>query len=99
MNILINKEKNKLRKIKSKKKKNQNKIATIKEKIKKIRNKRNLKEEMKNLSLDTSKQNYIDCRISISFMKRHSIPVDKIFSKVLQKKFAWAFDVDNHFKF
>jgi DNA topoisomerase-1 len=58
-----------------------------------------MKEEMKNLSLGTSKQNYIDSRITIAFMKKYNIPVEKLFTTTLQKKFAWAFDIDENFKF
>ena len=58
-----------------------------------------LKEELKNLSLGTSKINYIDPRITVGFMKKHNIPMDKIFNKSLQEKFKWAFEVDEKFKF
>jgi DNA topoisomerase-1 len=95
----IKKEKNKLRKEQTKKKKNHDKINKIKETIKKLKGKKSLKEETKNLSLTTSKQNYIDCRITIAFMKKHKIPIDKLFTTALQKKFKWAFDIDEDFKF
>ena len=58
-----------------------------------------MKIELKNISLGTSKINYIDPRITVSFMKRHNIDVNKVFSKALQEKFRWAFDVDENFKF
>jgi DNA topoisomerase-1 len=99
INDMIKNEKNKLRNQKAKKKKSQSKITKIKNKIKKLKDKRKTKEEMKNLSLGTSKQNYIDSRITIAFMKKYNIPVEKLFSGTLQKKFAWAFDVDKDFKF
>ena len=54
---------------------------------------------MKNISLDTSKSNYVDPRIMVAFMKKHDLDVNKIFSKALQKKFLWAFDVDESYKF
>ena len=69
------------------------------DKIKKIRVKLDLKQELKNLSLETSKINYIDPRITVSFMKQHDIPIDKIFNKSLQEKFKWAFEVDKTFSF
>jgi DNA topoisomerase I len=95
----IKKTKSQLKKEQNKKKKNHEKINKIKEKIKKLKGKKALKEETKNLSLTTSRQNYIDCRITIAFMKKHNIPTEKLFTKVLQKKFKWAFDVDEDFKF
>jgi DNA topoisomerase-1 len=69
------------------------------EKIKKMKIKLDLKQELKNLSLGTSKINYIDPRITVSFMKKHDIPIDKIFNKSLQEKFKWAFEVDKDFSF
>jgi DNA topoisomerase-1 len=58
-----------------------------------------MKIELKNISLGTSKVNYIDPRITVAFMKIHNMPIDKIFPKTLQDKFKWAFDVDESFKF
>lgn len=58
-----------------------------------------MKEETKNIALGTSRENYIDPRITIAFMKKHNIPVEKIFSTKLQQKFKWAFDVDDSFLF
>jgi DNA topoisomerase-1 len=67
--------------------------------LKTIKSKKNLKIEMKNVSLGTSKINYIDPRITISFMKRHNIDINKLFTKTLQEKFSWALDVDENFIF
>lgn len=99
INEQIKKLKNDLKKEKSKEKKNNSKIKNIKEKIKKLKEKRNDKEEMKNIALGTSKENYIDPRITIAFMKKYKIPVEKIFSTKLQKKFKWALEVDEEYKF
>lgn len=71
----------------------------IKNKIKTLISKREVKTELKGVSLETSKTNYIDPRITIAFMKKHNMPIDKLFSKTLQEKFWWAFDVDQDFKF
>jgi DNA topoisomerase-1 len=54
---------------------------------------------MKNISLGTSKQNYIDPRISVAFIKKFNIPIEKVFNQALQKKFQWALEVDEEFKF
>jgi DNA topoisomerase-1 len=72
---------------------------TLKVKLKKLKMKKLLKKELKNVSLGTSKVNYIDPRITVAFMKKHSIDFDKIFTKVLQEKFKWAFDIDENFRF
>lgn len=91
--------KKRLSQAKKAKNKNMKTIQKIKDNIKKYKSKKELVKEMKNISLDTSKANYIDPRIMVSFMKKHELPVDKIFSKTLQKKFAWAFSVDKDYKF
>ncbi len=74
-------------------------VKKTNEKIKDIKNKKNFKIEMKNLSLDTSKTNYIDPRITISFLKKHDVPIEKIFSQTLRDKFFWAMDVDSNWIF
>jgi len=81
------------------KKKNAKDPKKYEEKIKKLKIKLDLKQELKNLSLGTSKINYIDPRITVSFMKKYEIPIDKIFNKSLQEKFKWAFEVDKDFSF
>lgn len=80
-------------------KKNVEKITELQSKLKKLRAKKDMKIEMKNLSLSTSKINYIDPRITVAFLKKHNIPVDKIFPKTLQEKFKWAFDIDESYRF
>ena len=71
----------------------------IKEKIKELKNKKKSKCEQKNLSLGTSKVNYIDPRITVAFMKKFDIPIDKLFTKTLQTKFKWAMDTPVDFMF
>ena len=67
--------------------------------IKKLQSKKKLKMELKNISLGTSKINYIDPRITVAFMKKHNIPIDKVFTKTLQEKFKWAIDADADYVF
>lgn len=78
---------------------NKNKIKKIKEHLKSLKHKKDLKMELKNISLGTSKTNYIDPRITVAFLKTHDIPIDKIFTKTLQDKFFWALEVDSKWKF
>jgi len=75
------------------------KIKKLKEYIKSQRHKKDLKLELKNISLGTSKTNYIDPRITVAFLKTHEIPVEKIFSTTLKEKFFWAFEVNADWKF
>jgi DNA topoisomerase-1 len=73
---------------------NKKKIVKLNTKLKKLKAKKELKLELKNISLGTSKINYIDPRITIAWIKKHDFPIEKIFSETLRDKFRWAFDVD-----
>lgn len=84
---------------KAKKDKNKEKIKKLENDLQKLKVKKDLKIEMKNISTSTSKHNYIDSRITISFMKKHNLPIDKIFNKALQERFKWAFDVGPDWQF
>ena len=92
-------EEKKLIKDKDKIKKLNEKINKIKEKMVGAENKKDLKMELKNLSLTTSKTNYIDPRITIAFFKKHKLPLEKIFSQTLRDKFFWAMDVPEDWVF
>jgi DNA topoisomerase-1 len=81
------------------KKKNKEKLKKLEVKLRDAKNKKDLKIEMKNLSLTTSKTNYIDPRITIAFLKYHDIPMEKVFSQALRDKFFWAMDVDKQWTF
>ncbi len=95
INEQIQNEKKKL----SKSKLSKEKQTKIKAKIDKLRQKKKLRIELKDISLGTSKINYIDSRITISFLKKHNIPIEKIFSKTLQDKFKWAMDTPIDWKY
>jgi DNA topoisomerase-1 len=84
---------------KEKIKKLNEKIKKIKDKIIEAENKKDLKMELKNLSLTTSKTNYIDPRITIAFFKKHKLPLEKIFSQTLRDKFFWAMDIPEEWVF
>ncbi|CAD7945607.1 unnamed protein product [Amoebophrya sp. A25] len=59
----------------------------------------NTKESNKNVSLTTSKINYMDPRITIAFCKRTKLDISKVFSKTIQQKFPWAMDVVDNYSF
>lgn len=91
----INEIKNKIKKIEENKKpgdSSSQKISKLRNKLKLLKTKKKLKLETKNVSLGTSKINYIDPRVTIKFIKRHNIPIEKIFTKTLINKFKWAID-------
>ncbi|AYV79009.1 MAG: topoisomerase 1b [Faunusvirus sp.] len=104
-NAQVDKLKNKIDELKKKKKqyklagKHTDKIKKIDDMIKKLKVQLDLKIDLKSLSLGTSKINYIDARISVSFMKRHGIPYDKFFSTALMERFRWAFEIDANWSF
>ena len=77
----------------------QEKIKTITAKLLILKMKKETKIKMKNVSLGTSKQNYIDPRIIVAFMKRYNIPEDEIFNKAELTRFEWAKNVDKDYKF
>jgi DNA topoisomerase-1 len=52
-----------------------------------------------NISLTTSKVNYIDPRIVVSWCKKHEIPIEKIYQKTALKKFVWSMDAKSDWKF
>lgn len=58
------------------------------------------KQENSEVSLGTSKINYIDPRLSVVFCKKFGVPIEKIFTKALREKFAWAIEsVDENWRF
>lgn len=57
------------------------------------------KDDNKEVSLGTSKINYMDPRISVAWCKRNNVPIEKIFSKTLRDKFNWAMAVDPEWEF
>eukprot|EP00897_Mesotaenium_endlicherianum_P003362 jgi/Mesen1/3053/ME000018S02365 len=75
------------------------KLEQTKKKIDKMQLDMKVKEDLKTVALGTSKINYMDPRISVSWCKRHDVPIEKIFNKSLLAKFAWAMDVPPDFRF
>lgn len=95
----INELKKKLNSARRKTKKNPATIQKLKDRIKNFKSKKELLKEMKNISLGTSKANYVDPRITVAFLKKHNLDVNKIFPKTLQNKFVWAFEVNEDYRF
>ncbi|KAI0779490.1 hypothetical protein C8Q74DRAFT_1198203 [Fomes fomentarius] len=74
-------------------------IGKLDEKIKTFKLQMEDREAGKEVALGTSKINYLDPRITVSWCKLHGVPVEKIFSKTLLTKFPWAMEVDTEWKF
>lgn len=101
---MLDKIDDRLKELKQKKKKyldkkDNQKAKSIEIKIKTLKLKKETKLKMKNVSLGTSKNNYIDPRIIFSFIKKFEIPPEKLFTKVLIKRFEWANKVDKDYRF
>ena len=77
----------------------QDKIKLINAKLINLKIKKDTKIKMKNVSLGTSKNNYIDPRIIFAFIKKYKIPEDKLFNKALLNRFEWAQDIMGDYKF
>ena len=75
------------------------KIKKINAKIDILKLKKDTKSKMKNVSLGTSKTNYIDPRIIFSFIKKYKIPEEKLFTKQLLSRFEWANKVNKDYNF
>jgi len=88
----------KLKKMKTKTT-NKEKLLKINAKIIILKMKKETKIKMKNVSLGTSKNNYIDPRIIFAFMKCYNIPEDKLFNTALLTRFEWARNVDDDYSF
>ncbi|CAI9110669.1 OLC1v1010735C1 [Oldenlandia corymbosa var. corymbosa] len=75
------------------------KMAQTNAKIEKMERDKLTKEDLKTVALGTSKINYLDPRITVAWCKRNQVPIEKIFTKSLLAKFAWAMDVDPSYRF
>ena len=97
----IKKMEEQLKKLRKRKKntKENDKLSKINAKIETLKLKKETKSKMKNVSLGTSKTNYIDPRIIFAFIKKHNIPPEKLFTKQLLKRFEWASKVDKDYTF
>ncbi len=97
LNTRLKNLRKKKKKYQEKKKKDMVKIVDAK--INTLRLKISTKSKMKNVSLGTSKNNYIDPRIIFAFIKKYNIPEEKLFNKTLLKRFEWARNVSKDYKF
>lgn len=70
-------------------------LERYRERLNREENAIQIKDVNKSVSLGTSKINYIDPRIVCSWAKAESVPINKIFSATIVKKFPWAMDAEN----
>ncbi|KAK3278754.1 DNA topoisomerase 1 [Cymbomonas tetramitiformis] len=79
--------------------KTENKIRGLKERLSKHMLSMSMKEELKTVSLGTSKINYLDPRITVAWCKRNEVPLATVYPKTLVEKFNWAMEVEPEFDF
>ena len=79
--------------------KSKSKIATMKERLVKLELQMKMKDELKTVSLGTSKINYLDPRITIAWCKEHDVPPNTVYTRALVEKFNWAMEVEPSFDF
>lgn len=75
------------------------KIKSWGEKITKAELNLKHKDDNKEVSLGTSRINYMDPRITVAWCKRNEVPIEKVFSKTLRDKFNWAAAVPPDWEF
>ncbi|KAM8946786.1 DNA topoisomerase 1 isoform 2-T2 [Pelodytes ibericus] len=68
-------------------------LQRIEEQLMKLEVQATDREENKQIALGTSKLNYLDPRISVTWCKKFGIPIEKIYNKTQREKFAWAIDM------
>lgn len=73
------------------------KIRRLDERIENYESKIRIKEKTKGIALGTSKLNYADPRIPISWAKANNVDLKRIYPPTAQKKFEWALDTDEDF--
>lgn len=69
------------------------------EQIKKLKLQLQVKEDLKQVALGTSKINYLDPRITVAWCKRSEMPIEKVFTKTLLNKFGWSMETTSDYKF
>merc|ERR1712112_354328 len=68
-------------------------IERLMEQLEKLEIQRTDRDENKTIALGTSKLNYLDPRISVSWCKKHEVPIEKVYNKTQREKFRWAIDM------
>ena len=61
----------------------------------------NLKRKLadENVSLNTSKANYIDPRITVAWAKSFDVPLEKLMNQTMRENFIWAMETKSDWKF
>ena len=65
-------------------------LKRLEDKVKNMSRKLKDREDNKQVALGTSKLNYMDPRITVSWCKKNEVNIEKIFTKTTRDKFPWA---------
>lgn len=76
-----------------------NEIKKLQEKIRKEKQNVEKRESNKEIALGTSKTNYNDPRVTVSWCKSVDQTIEKCFPKTLRDKFLWAMSIEPEWKF
>ena len=74
-------------------------LTRLEDRLKKQEIAKQQREENSEVALGTSKINYNDPRITVAWVKKHDVPIEKVFSANLRKKFPWAQVATAEYKF
>merc|ERR1712227_1087423 len=66
------------------------KLKTLEDQLEKLECALEEKEKNKEIALGTSKLNYLDPRITVSWCRKNDVPIEKVYNKTQRGKFAWA---------
>jgi DNA topoisomerase-1 len=75
------------------------KLAEAKMRLDKHLNSMQEKEDNKLVSLGTSKVNYMDPRISVSWCKKVDLAIERVFPRTVRTKFPWAMHFKSSYQF
>jgi len=75
------------------------KIAETKMRLEKHNHAMEVKEENKTVSLGTSKTNYMDPRITVSWCKQVDLAIERVFPRTIRTKFPWAMHFKSTYRF
>ncbi len=95
------KQKNSIQRAKENFKKKQDtlnkRVATLSSHIEDLESKIDMKKKTRGIALGTSKLNYSDPRIGISWCKDNGVDIKRLYTPALQARFAWAVEVKDNF--
>jgi len=73
------------------------KVVKLEERVEELKSKISLKEKTKGVAMSTSRLNYSDPRIAYSWCKKNGVNIKRIYTTIIQQRFAWAENVNENF--